>query len=157
MKRRILAALLCAMLLVSAFAIPANASVVKVMKVIVNGARLRSGPGDYPVIKSLKKGTRVLYTGKKVDAFYQVRTSGGKVGYVYKRFLASYGAAASDQVYVTTKAVKMRKKPSGKSKTVKKLKSGTLVLAYDVRGTWVYVKTMSGKGGYIKASALAKP
>lgn len=153
-----MAALLCLMLLVSAFAIPASAtSVVKVMKVNVNGARLRSGAGDYPVITSLKKGTRVLFTGKKVNSFYQVRTSGGKVGYVYKKFLSSYGAATSKQVYYTTKAVTMRKKASAKSSGVKRLKAHTLVLAYQVRGTWVYVKTLSGKGGYVKATALAKP
>lgn len=153
-----MAALLCLMLLVSAFAIPASAtSVVKVMKVNVNGARLRSGAGDYPVITSLKKGTRVLFTGKKVNSFYQVRTSGGKVGYVYKKFLSSYGAATSKQVYYTTKAVTMRKKASAKSSGVKRLKAHTLVLAYKVRGTWVYVKTLSGKGGYVKATALAKP
>lgn len=158
LKRRLLAALLCLMLLASAFAIPASAaSVVKVMKVNVNGARLRSGPGNYPVIKSLKKGTKVLYTGKKVNAFYQVRTSGGRVGYIYKRFLSSYGAATSKQVYYTTKKVTLRKKPSSRSRSVKKLKKNTLVLAYEVRGTWVYVKTLSGKGGYVKASALKKP
>ena len=157
LKRRLLAAVLGLVILVSLFAVPASASVVKVMKVSVNGARLRSGPGDYSVIKSLKKGTKVLYTGKKVNAFYKVRTSGGKVGYVYKRFLTSYGAANSKQVYYTNKAVTMRRKASAKSRGVKRLKSRTLVLVYQVRGKWAYVKTLSGKGGYIKVSALTKP
>ena len=44
-----------------------------------------------------------------------------------------------------------------KSKGVKRLKRRTLVLVYQVRGSWAYVKTMSGKGGYVKVSALTKP
>lgn len=158
LKRRLLAAILGLVLLVSFFSVPAFAdSVVKVMKINVNGARLRSGPGDYTVIKSLKKGTKVLYTGKKVNAFCQVRTSGGKVGYVYDKFLSTYGAATSKQVYYTNKAVTMRKKASSKSRGIKKLKKNTLVLAYEVFGNWVYIKTLSGKGGYVKASCLSKP
>lgn len=158
LKRRLLAALLGLVLLISVFAVPASAtSVVKVMKVNVHGARLRSGPGNYPVIKSLKKGTKVLYTGTHVNAFYKVRTSGGKVGYIYKKFLSSYGAATSKQVYVTNKKTTMRRKNTTKSRAVKKLKKNTLVLVYEVRGNWAYVKTLSGKGGYVKVSALSKP
>ena len=158
LKRRLMAALLCLMLLVSVFAVPASAtSVVRVMKVNVHGARLRTGPGDYDVITSLKKGTKVLYTGHQVNAFYQVRTSGGKVGYIYKKFLSKYGAATSKQVYYTNKAVTMRKRNSSKSSGVKRLKKNTLVLVYEVRGKWAYVKTLSGKGGYVKVSALSKP
>lgn len=158
MKRRLLAAVLCLVLFVSIFAMPAFATkVVKVMKINVNGARLRSGPGNYSIITSLKKGTKVLYTGKKVNSFCQVRTSGGKVGYVYDKFLTSYGAATSKQVYYTNKAVTMRKKNSSKSTGVKRLKRKTLVLVYEVRGNWAYVKTLSGKGGYVPVSALSKP
>ena len=157
LKRRLLAAVLGLVILVSLFAVPASASVVKVMKINVNGARLRSGPGNYPVIKSLKKGAKVLYTGKKVNAFYKVRTSGGKVGYVYDKFLTSYGAANSNQVFYTNKSVTMRRKATAKSRGVKRLKRKTLVLVYQVRGSWAYVKTMSGKGGYVKVSALTKP
>ena len=157
LKRRLLAAVLGLVILVSLFAVPASASVVKVMKINVNGARLRSGPGNYPVIKSLKKRTKVLYTGKKVNAFYKVRTSGGKVGYVYDKFVTSYGAANSNQVFYTNKSVTMRRKATAKSRGVKRLKKKTLVLVYQVRGSWAYVKTMSGKGGYVKVSALTKP
>lgn len=157
LKRRLFAAILGLVLLVSILAVPASAaSVVKVMKVNVHGARLRSGPGNYSVITSLKKGTKVLYTGKKVNAFYQVRTSGGKVGYVYKKFLSSYGAATSKQVYYTTKATTMRHRASSKSSSVKRLKKNTLLLVYATSGSWAYVKTLSGKGGYVKISALSK-
>lgn len=157
LKRRLLAACMVLVLLASVFAIPASAATLKIMRVTVNGARLRSGPGNYSIITSLKKGTKVLYTGKKANAFYQVRTSGGKVGYVYKRFLSSYGAVSSNQLYVTNKAVTMRSSNSSKSRGVKKLKKNTTVLVYEVRGTWAYVKTLTGKGGYVKASALTKP
>ena len=145
------------MLLASFFVVPASAaSVVKVMKVNVSGARLRSKAGESTIITSLKKGTKVLYTGKKVNAFYYVRTSNGKTGYVYDKFLSSYGAAYSNQVYYTTKKVNMFRKASAKSSKVKKLSKHTLVLVYEVRGNWAYVKTLSGKGGFVKASCLTK-
>ena len=157
MKKRFLAVVLCVMLLASFLAVPASAaSVVKVMKVNVDGARLRKSAGASEIITSLKKGAKVLYTGKKVNAFLQVRTTNGKVGYVYKPFLSSYGAASSKQVYYTTKKINMFKKPSAKSRKVKKLSSHTLVLVYEVRGNWAYVKTLSGKGGFVKASCLTK-
>lgn len=156
LKRRLFAAILCLVLLVSVFAVPASAASLKIMKINVSGARLRSGPGDYSVIKSLKKGTKVLYTGKKVDAFCQVRTSGGKVGYVYDKFLSAYGAADSSQVFYTNKATTMRRSNSSKSGKVKKLSKKTLVLVYNVKGSWAYCKTISGKGGYVKISALTK-
>lgn len=157
MKKRFFAVVLCVVLMASFFAVPASAaSVVKVMKVNVDGARLRKSAGASEIITSLKKGAKVLYTGKKVNAFLQVRTTNGKVGYIYKPFLSSYGAANSKQVYYTTKKVHMFKKPSAKSSKVKKLKAHTLVLVYEVRGSWAYVKTLSGKGGFVKASCLSK-
>ena len=157
MKKRFLAAVLCVMLLASIFVVPASAaSVVKVMKINVSGARLRKGPGESDIITSLKKGTKVLYTGKKVNAFCQVRTSSGKTGYVYHKFLSSYGAASSKQVYFTTKKINMFRRASTKSGKVKKLGKHTLVIVYQVRGSWAYVKTLSGKGGYVKASCLSK-
>jgi len=157
LKKRFFAVMLCVVLLASFLVVPASAaSVVKVMKVNVDGARLRKKAGESEIITSLKKGTKVLYTGKKVNAFYQVRTSNGKVGYVYKPFLSGYGAANSKQVYYTTKKINMFRKASTKSSKVKKLSKHTLVLVYEVRGSWAYVKTLSGKGGFVKASCLSK-
>ena len=148
---------LCVMLLASFFAVPASAaSVVKVMKINVSGARLRSGPGASEIITSLKKGTKVLYTGKKTNAFCYVRTSSGKKGYVYDKFLSTYGAAYSKQLYSTTKKIHMFRKASTKSSKIKKLSKHTLVIVYEVRGSWAYVKTLSGKGGFVKASCLTK-
>ena len=157
MKKRFLAAVLCVMLLASIFVVPASAaSVVKVMKINVSGARLRKGPGESDIITSLKKGTKVLYTGKKVNAFCYVRTSNGKKGYVYDKFLSTYGAAYSNQVYYTTKKINMYRRASTRSGRVKKLSKRTLVIVYEVRGSWAYVKTLSGKGGFVKASSLSK-
>ena len=158
MKHRILKALVCLLLITTVVLAPmsAYAKTVKIMKVNVEGARLRSGPGAYPVITSLKKGTRVLYAGTKKNAFLQVRTSGGKTGYVYKPFLTAYGAVQSKQVFHVTSTTGLYKKPKTSSSKVQNLKANQRVIVYEARGNWAYVKTLSGKGGFVKVSKLAK-
>ena len=36
------------------------------------------------------------------------------------------------------------------------LKSGTYMLVYKTNGNWAYVKSMSGKSGYVKLSSIRK-
>ena len=158
MKRRFLAVVLCVMLLASVFAAPASAaSVAKIMKVNVQGARLRKGPGNYSWSKpSLKKGQKVLYLGKHKNAFYYVYTTGGRTGWVYKSFLSDYGAVNNKQVYRATKAGYLYNSNSTKSGHAAKVRKNEYVFVYTLKGTWAYVKKMNGKGGYIKASRLKK-
>ena len=159
MKRRILTIALCLMVILSMLAAPVSASaaskdIVKI-KTINTNARLRTGPGNYDWSKILKKGTKVI-VGKKTNAFYYVKTSSGETGYIYEKYLSDYGAVSNKQVYAAVKNAKVYKKPSTSAKAIKTVKAGQYVFVYGVRGDWAYVKTMSGKGGYMKTSALVK-
>jgi len=159
MMRRFVRLAVCLALAVSMLIAPMSAlasSEIKIMKVTVDGARMRSGAGNYEVIGSLKKGDKVLYAGKQVKAFCLVRTTGGKQGYVYKEFLKSYGAVKASQVYYTTSKANLYKKASTSSSRIKKLSKHECVFVYETRGGWAYVKTTSGKGGFMKTSYLAK-
>ena len=161
MNRRLLKLATCLMLMFAVAILPAMAyaasDVVQIMKVNEDGARVRKGPSSsYDVITSCKEGERVFYLGKTKEAFMYVRTSKGKVGYMYKGFLDSYGAANKSQVYYAKKSVKVFKKASTSSGKVTKLSKNQHVIVYNTKGSWAYIKTLSGKGGYVKTSALKK-
>ena len=51
------------------------------------------------------------------------------------------------------KAYKKATTSSGRATTLGK---GQLVIVYQVKGNWAYIKTLGGKGGYVKTSALKK-
>ena len=93
MKRRIVSMLLCVFLIASMLIVPTDAlaaskKVVQILKVTVDGARVRKGPSSaYDVITSVKKGGRVFYLGKTKDSFCYVRTSTGETGFMYRGFL----------------------------------------------------------------------
>lgn len=159
MKRKMLLAAICLMLVLSTVIAPVSASaksVVKVMKITVDGARLRTGPGDYPWTKSLKKGTKVLYAGKKEKAFCYVKTSDGSTGWVFNEFLGAYGAVNSGSVYRTTGKATLYKKNSTHSSRVTSVSKNSFILVYATKGGWAYVKTMSGKGGFMQLKNLKK-
>jgi len=162
-KRRMMCLALCLLLLVGMVAAPVSASaamkdrVVKIMKVNVQGARLREGPSSkYDVITSLGKGDCVFYLEKNKLAFSYVRSSKGKIGYVYEGFLQSYGACKLSQVYYTTVASKLCDRPSEISNRVATIAKKEHVIVYKTRGNWAYVKTLQGKGGYMRLSRLRK-
>lgn len=162
MKRRIISFLLCLMLAASMLIVPttafADGKVVPLLKVTVDGARVREGPSSkYDVITSVKKGGRVFYLGKTRTSFCYVRTATGEVGWMYRGYLKAYGAVNMDQVY----ACKSKSAPVYKRKGKGLKRIGTLyknqhVIVYEVRGKWAYIKSLTGKSGYIKKSALKK-
>ena len=161
MNRRFISLALVVALLVAMAIVPAGASAatkVKILKVTVDGARVRSGPSsNYDVKTSLKKGSKVIYLGKTKNSFAHIRTSGGTEGYIYKGFLKNYGSCYKSQVYYNRKSsLKVYKKASTRSSGVTRLTRKQHVIVYQVKGNWAYIKTLSGKGGYCKASALRK-
>ena len=160
MKRRVISVILTVVLLAAMAIAPAGAMAAKkiqILQVTVKGARLRQGPSsNYSVKKSLNKGAKVFYLGKGKDSFYKVRTDHGVVGYMYKGFLKSYGACYQSQVYYASKKVKVYKKASTHSGRKTTLSKGQHVIVYQVKGSWAYIKTLGGKGGYVKKSALKK-
>ena len=150
-------------MLVGMAAAPVSASaamkdrVVKIMKVNVQGARLREGPtSKYDVITSLGKGDCVFYLEKNKTAFNYIRSSKGEIGYVYEGFLDSYGACKLSQVYYATSAAKLCNRPSEASSRVATISKKEHVIVYKTRGSWAYVKTLQGKGGYVRLSKLKK-
>ncbi len=164
MKRRITSLILCIVLIASMLIVPTNAlaaskkQVVKILKVTVDGARVREGPSsEYSVVTSVKKGGKVFYMGTTKDSFCYVKTASGDVGYMYRGFLKAYGAVGRNQIYYCkAKTAKVYKK-SGKSlKRIGKLYRKQHVIVYEVRGKWAYIKSLSGKSGFVRKSALAK-
>ncbi len=162
MKRRILTIVLTVLLLVSTVVAPVSASAaakkVYLLQVTVDGARVRSGSSSsYEVLTSLKKGSKVFYLNKTKDSFAYIRTAHGIVGYMYKGFLKSYGVTYRDQVYYCAKkSAKVYKKASTSSKRVTTLDKYQHVIVYQTKGSWAYIKTLGGTGGYVKKSALKK-
>ena len=160
MKRRYLSILLTVVLLASMAIMPVSASAAKkvtILTVTADGARVRKGPSSsYDVLTSVKKGGKLFYLGKTKNSFAYVRTSTGTVGYMYKGFLKTYGSCYKSQVYYCTKKANMYKKASSSSSRVAKLSKNQHVIVYQVSGNWAYIKTLGGKGGFVKKSVLKK-
>lgn len=160
MKRRVISLLMVIALLAAMAVAPMGAMAatkVKILKVTVDGARLRTGPAStYDVKTSLKKGSKVIYLGKTKNSFAHIRTSGGTEGYMYKGFLKNYGTCYKSQIYKSKKNSLPVYKKAGHSSKVTRLKKGQHVIVYQVKGKWAYIKTLGGKGGYCKASSLTK-
>lgn len=158
MKRKVLKSIICSLLIVAMLAASAPAfaasSLARIVKVNASNVRLRDANDN--VICNLKKGTKLLYWGKKDDAMCKVITSSGKVGYIYKGYLTTYGAMKLDKVFVTTDTVTMYK-PSGSSlKSAGRLAAGKYVMVYKSSGGWAYIKTMSGKGAFVRTDDLKR-
>jgi len=158
MKRRLISALVAVLLVVSMMIAPVSASAatkVKILKVTVDGARVRNS--SLQELTSVRKGGKVFYLGKMKKSFAYVRTEYGTVGYIYKNYLKSYGTCYREQVYYSkNKKVPVYKKASTGSKKVTKLSKYQHVIVYQVKGSWAYIKTLGGTGGFVKKSNLKK-
>lgn len=163
--RKIFRIILCAMLLLTLTATPLMATLsssalaagtMKMVKVNVQGGRLRKGPSSsYDVITSLDKGDKIFYSGQTKNAFSYVCTADGKVGYIYKEFLTSYGSVRSSSIYYTTgKNVRMYKKASTSASKAATLRKQQFVIVYKKAGKWAYVRTLDGQAGYVQLSKL---
>ena len=160
MKRRFLSMVLAILLIMATVIAPVSASAaskVKIMRVTTDGARVRKGPGNYDVVTSVKKGSKVFYLGKTKTSFVKVRTSTGTTGYMYKGFLKAYGTCYKSQVYYSKKKnLAMYKKASTRSSKRTRLSKKQHVIVYQVKGSWAYVKTLGGTGGFVKKKYLKK-
>lgn len=161
MKRNWMRSVLCLLLVLTLAIAPmcafASTKTAKILRVNADQARLRSGPsGAYGVITKLNAGTKVLYMNKKSGAYCKVCTTDGTVGYMYHGLLSSYGTVRQDQVYVTTGSTTLYRLSGNSLRKSSTLKSGTYMLVYKTNGNWAYVKSMSGKSGYVKLSSIRK-
>ena len=160
MNRKMFSALVAALLIVTMLVAPVSAlaaSKVQILQVTVDGARVRKGPGDYDVITSVRKGGKVFYLGKTKNSFCYICTSTGTRGYMFRDYLKSYGSCYANQIYCSKKKnVPVYKKASTGSKKVTKLSNRQHVIVYQVSGSWAYIKTLGGTGGYVKKGNLKK-
>ena len=159
MKRKILKPLVCLLLVASMLLAPMSAlaaSKVYILRVNAGGARLRDSDGT--VITELAKGTKVLYWGssKGNGAMCKVVTRSGKTGYVYRKYLSSYGVVNKSAVYITRYSTPIYKRSGSSLKRNGTLSANQYVIVYRASGNWAYVKSMSGKTGYIYKSFVKK-
>lgn len=157
MKRNVWKAIVCFMMMVAMLvaSIPASAaSTAYIMKVNADRVRLRGSAGD--IIRTMRKGTKVLYWGSKDGSMYKVLTSDGKTGYVYKNYLSTYGAMKVSSVYVTTSSAPTYKRSGNNLKRSGSLAAGKYVMVMKTSGNWAYAKTMTGRSIYLQKSYLKK-
>jgi len=157
MKRNVMKSVLCFMMVLAMLMAPMTASaasVARIMKTNADWVRLRSESGEQ--IAHLRKGAKVLYWGSKDDEMCRVITSSGKTGYVYKKYLTTYGAMRLDSVYVTTAPTQMYNRSGSSLKKDGKLASDKYVMVYKTSGNWAYIKTMGGKGAFVQKGTLKK-
>ncbi|MDY5221595.1 MAG: SH3 domain-containing protein [Aristaeellaceae bacterium] len=159
MKRNWMRSVLCLLLVLTLAIAPmcafASTKTAKILKINVDQARMRTGASG-EIITTLAQGTKVLYLNRTDGAYCKVCTTNGTTGYVYKGFLSSYGSVRADQVYVTTGSTTLYKLSGNSLRKSSTLKSGTYMLVYKTNGNWAYVKSMSGKSGYVKLSSIRK-
>lgn len=159
MKRNILKSILCLMLILVLGTAPlcafAATKTAKILKINVDNARMRTGPSG-AIITKLPKNTKVLYLNRTSGAYCKVSTANGTVGYVYKDFLSSYGSVRQDRVGITTKSTTMYRRSGNSLRKGSTLNAGQYLLVYQTNGSWAYVKTITGKTGYVKLNSIKK-
>ena len=158
MKRKFFCMVLCALLAAAVMIGPLSASaasknIIMILKTTVDGGRLREGPSSaYDVITSLSQNAKVFYWGEKSAAFCKVRTANGQEGYIYEGFLTPYGMVRLDQVYYAGGTTNVYKSPGGSR--IGALGQGEHVLVFKTQGDWAFIKTLSGRAGFVQLSNL---
>ena len=160
MKRRILKVLICLVMIISCMAPIAATAASKpayILKVSADYARMRKGPyGSYGIITTLRRGAKVLYGGQNAGEYCKVYTTNGTSGYVYKKYLSTYGAVKRNNVYMTKAAAPFYKRSGSSLKRSGSVAKNQFVLVYKRNGDWVFVKSLSGRSGYMKAAYLKR-
>jgi len=130
---------------------------VNILKVTADYVRVRSEAGNSgDVLETLRKGTKVFYLGRSGGMAY-VCTERGVKGFVYAGYLSLYGAVRLANVYyVKSSSLSVYASASTSSKKLGSLPKNGYILLMDTNGSWGYIKSLSGKGGYVLLSGLKK-
>ena len=151
--RMVLCTLLAAVLVIGPLGASAASNIIMILKTTVDGGRLREGPSSaYNVITSLPQTTKVFYWGDKSAAFCKVRTANGQEGYIYEGFLTPYGMVRLDQVFYASSTTNVYKSPGGSR--IGALGQGEHVLVFKAQNGWAFIKTLSGRAGFVQLSNL---
>ncbi len=159
MKRKfpcmMLCALLVAALLASSLGASAASGIITMYKTTVADGRLREGPSSqYNVIRTLRKGEKVFYSGTMSAAFALVRTTDGDVGYIYNGFLTPYGNVRTDQLYYASGSVNVYRSASTGASRTGSISNGESVLVFQTANGWGFVKTFDGTTGFAPLNNL---
>jgi len=134
----------------------AAAKTVNILKVSADGARLRDAATAGEVLTTLAKGTKVFYLGRSGGMAY-VCTERGVKGYVYAGYLEAYGAVRLANIYyVKSTSLAVYQSASASSKRLGSIPKNGYILLYKADGNWGYIKTLSGRAGYVLLSGLKK-
>ena len=150
MKKRILALLLALLVIFSCAS--ASAATYYRLKTTV---KLRSLPDydDGRVLDTYRTDWALTITKKVNSTWASVRFTNGKKGYVERKYLAT---TKSYDAWVTQDETPLRRGPDYNFATVAKVDRGTKVKVITKGSYYNYVRTTSGKFGYIAGSALSK-
>jgi uncharacterized protein YgiM (DUF1202 family) len=133
--------------------------------VTANSAPVYSGydPATRVLLGRVYKGASLTIISEKLNGCYQVRLTGGVVGWIEAIYLAQPASGGVETtVTVTVKVGKatatvyLREKPSTSSKKLATLKKGTTVTLVSTTKTngFYPVTTSSGKNGYVMSKYL---
>ena len=159
--KRSMRILVCVLLILTVAILPSvqtafAASSCRIMKTNVDGARLRTAGIGGDIIYSMRKGTFVVCTGKTEGAFYQVLTPKGDSGWVYKPYLSAEATVKKSQVYCASSGAKVYKKPKTSASGVTRMAAGSLCVVFKTSGKWAYIRTLTGKKGFVLLSKLSR-
>jgi len=114
-----------------------------------SAVNLRTGPGSgYLVVTQLYRGNALTITGKSGN-WYQVTTSNGYVGYIYKDYVSAAAGA-----YVTA-GVNLRTGPGMSYSRHLVIPKGSSVTILGYSGNWVQV-SYAGYVGYVYTTYVAR-
>lgn len=159
--RRFLRVFVCVVMILTCtmtpFAANAASKSAYILKVNTDYARMRRGPyGNYGIITTLRRGTKVLYGGENAGSYCKVYLTNGTSGYVYRSYLSNYGAVSKNNIYMTTASTDFYIRSGNSPKWVGTVPRSQFVLVYKTNGSWAFVKSLTGATGYMKLGTLKK-
>lgn len=136
------------------------------IKVVVNLANVRTGPslGAF-IIQQEKTGTILEVTGF-VKEWYQVKLSGGKVGFIHKSTVQETNetptpsqpkfTSVQGTIETTASISNIRSNPSLTAPIVQKVKQGTKIALTGENNEWFQVRLSSGYTAYVHKTVAKK-
>ncbi len=120
-------------------------------------AYLRSGPSiEYGVVDVVEKNSQLTLLSEK-NGWYEVRTSSGKSGWIYKDFIVTSGGGSGEitsfdqPVYVITNQESNIRQGWGTNwELIARLKQGTLLVVIGQKDDWLRIRMPDQKIGWIR-------